>query len=79
MRAYKQRYDKFRAQKTEEFNKMVESKNNEAQVLKEMVKSTNLVVKAKEKDILRLKQRCTYTEGQLLALRNQIPALQSYS
>jgi hypothetical protein len=38
-------------------------------VLKDMVKSTNLVVKTKERDIQRLKQRITYAEGQTLAAR----------
>ena len=40
----------------------MEKRENEVQVLKEMVRSTNMVVKTKEKDILRLKQRVTYYE-----------------
>ena len=63
MRVLKQRHEKFKTEELGKVERILLTKESEVQVMKEMVKSTNLVVKAKEKDIQRLKQRVTYAEG----------------
>ena len=40
------------------YEKQIQEKQSEVDVLKDMVKGTNLQVKAKEKEITKLKTRC---------------------
>ena len=44
-------------------------KTSEIEVLKEMVKSNQLQVRAQEKELIRLKQKVTYLEGQQFAIK----------
>ena len=45
----------------------MEEKQSEIQVLKEMIKSSNVQLKAREKDSIRLKSKLVHLEGKNLA------------
>ncbi len=55
--------DKLRKQEEIKYKNALDEKNSEVQVLKEMVKSSNLQLKAREKDSVRLKQKVVHLEG----------------
>ena len=48
---------------------MMKEKASEIEVLKEMIKSTNTQLKAREKDQIRLKSKVVHLEGKSLAAR----------
>lgn len=45
------------------FTAQIEEKTSEVQVLKEMIKSSNVTLKAREKDQVRLKSKLIHLEG----------------
>ena len=49
----------------------MKEKTSEIEVLKEMIKSTNTQLKAREKDQIRLKSKVVHLEGKSLASRQR--------
>ena len=56
-KAWKLKYEKFEKEKVTEYKRDLTERDNEIQVLKDMVKAAQLQLKAKERDSLRFKQR----------------------
>lgn len=56
-KAIRQKHERFVSEKTAEFNRELGEKENEILVLKDMVKASQLQLRAKERDTARFKQK----------------------
>lgn len=70
-RVLKQRHEKQRKEDELKHQVEIEEKNSEIQVLKEMIKSAQMQLKAREKDQVRLKSKLVHLEGKSLAARQR--------
>ena len=53
----KQRLDKFKAEQVGQYQKEIQEKTSEIEVLKEMIRASQVTIKAKEREAIRYKQR----------------------
>ena len=70
-RITKQRFEKQKKEENTKHSNQIEEKNSEIQVLKEMIKSSNVTLKAREKDSVTLKKKLVHAEGLNLAAKQR--------